>query len=397
MKDKIEELLNRGVENIYPNKESLDKVLKSDKKIKLYNGIDPTGPLHIGHLVVLRKLRQFQDLGHEVIVLIGDFTAQIGDPTDKASARKKLSREQVEQNAQNYKQLIGKILDVNRNGFKFLHNEEWSNRLKPADMLELASQFTVQQLIERDMFQQRIKAGKEIYLSEFMYPVFQAYDAVTMDVDLQVGGNDQTFNMLSGRHLMKKLKDKEQFVMSLKLLTDPTGKKMGKTEGNIIMLEDSPENIYGKVMAFPDELILIGFEILTDVPEEEIGTMKGEIAQGANPRDAKARLAFELVKQLYSEEKANQAQEGFAKTFRDKQIPENIKEMKASSDKLPLSQALVEFGLAPSRSQAQRLFEQGGVKIDGEVVRDGFGEIEFSKPITIQVGKLNFVKVLPHD
>ena len=395
--DKIEELLTRGVENIYPNRDALDKILKGNKKIRLYNGIDPTGPLHIGHLVVLKKLRQFQDLGHEVIVLIGDFTAQIGDPTDKASARKKLSIEQVKKNAQNYKQLISKILDVNKNNFKFLYNAEWTNRLKIVDVLELASHFTVQQLIERDMFQERIKTGKEIYLSEFMYPIFQSYDAVTMGVELQVGGNDQTFNMLSGRHLMKKLKDREQFVMSLKLLTDPNGKKMGKTEGNIIMLEDSPENIYGKVMSFPDKLILVGFEILTDVSNDEIDKMKGQISQGENPRDFKARLAFELVRQLHSSEAATGAQEGFKKTFRDKQVPENIREVKASANKLAISQALIEFELAPSKSQAQRLVEQGGVKIDGEAINDSFYEIEFSKPVIIQVGKLNFVRVLPHD
>ena len=273
--DKIEELLTRGVANIIPSKEELANVLKSGKKLRLYNGIDPTGlHLHLGHMVVLRKLRQFQDLGHETIVLIGDFTARIGDPTDKLSTRYKLTKKQVEENAANYKKSISKILDLNKSNIRFLHNETWTNKLKPEDMLELASNFTVSQLLERDMFQERTKMGKEIYLHEFLYPIFQAYDSVTMDVDMEIGGNDQTFNMLAGRTLMKKLKNKEKFVLATKLLTDPTGRKMGKTEGNLIALDEAPTEIFGKVMAWTDEIIGLGLELLTDVPTHEIQTTK---------------------------------------------------------------------------------------------------------------------------
>ena len=232
---KIEELLTRGVENVYPNKEALKKVLISGRKIKLYFGIDPTGgALHLGHLVQLLKLKKFQDLGHEVVILIGDFTAQIGDPTDKQATRKSLTHKQVLENAKGYKKQISNILDLKKLNINFVHNAKWTNKLTPADMFELASHFTVSNLLSRNMFQERLKAGREVFVHEFLYPIFQAYDAVTMDVDLQIGGNDQMFNMLAGRDLMKRKKYKEMFVLTTKLLVDPTGKKMGKSEGNMI-------------------------------------------------------------------------------------------------------------------------------------------------------------------
>lgn len=379
--DKIDEFLDRSVENIYPSRDHLESVLRSGKKLKIYNGIDPTGKLHIGHMVVLRKLRQFQNLGHEVIVLIGDFTAQIGDPTDKKATRKKLTRDEVEQNAKDYKKLVGKIIDIEHADMKFLHNEEWSNKLKPVDMLELASYFTVQQLIERDMFQERIKSGKEIYLHEFLYPIFQAYDSVTMDVDMEIGGNDQTFNMLAGRNLMKKMKNKEKFVLSTKLLTDPTGKKMGKTEGNIICLDDVPEEIFGKVMSFPDEMIKIGFELLTDKDLSEINP---------NPRDAKAELAQDIVKQLYSEDEAKKAAEHFDRVIKNKRVPDVIEEKQVNAKNIV--DVLIEISFASSRSDARRLVEQGGVKVNGKVV-DLKKEFEVGKEYIVQVGKLKFAKV----
>jgi len=379
----IEKIITRGVSAIYPNPDNLREALKSDRKLKIYNGIDPTGKLHIGHMVVLRKLRQFQDLGHEVIVLIGDFTAKIGDPTDKMAARKQLTAEEVEHNAENYKELVGKILDTNKANLKFLHNEEWTNKLKPVDMLELASHFTVQQLIERDMFQERINAGREIYLHEFLYPIFQAYDAVTMDVDMQIGGNDQTFNMLAGRTLMKKLRNKEKFVLAIKLLTDGSGEKMGKTEGNIICLDDSPENIYGKVMAFPDEMIKIGFELLTDKNLDEINS---------NPRDAKAELAYEIVRQLYSETGATKAQEDFNKRFRNKELPENIEVKNVKSGQL-LVEIMVLTELAPSKTEARRLIEQGAVKINGGKITDVDYVYQLFGENIIQIGKLRAAKL----
>jgi len=392
--DKIKEFLTRGVSAIFPNEEALEFALKTGKKLRIYNGIDPTGSLHIGHMVVLKKLRQAQLLGHEIIVLIGDFTAQIGDPTDKKATRKKLTREQVEQNAKSYKKLVGKILDVNHADMKFLHNEEWSNKLKPVDMLELASHFTVQQLIERDMFQQRLKAGKEIYLHEFLYPIFQAYDCVTMDVDMEVGGNDQTFNMLAGRTLMKKVKNKDKFVLATKLLTDPTGKKMGKTEGNVINLDDSAKEIFGKVMAFPDELICIGFELLTDKPMDEIKTLEGNLNKVVNPRNAKAELAYDIVSQLKGNSEAEKAKENFEKVFSRGELPEDIREFQAS--KKQLKDILVDSKLAISKSESRRLIEQGAVKVDKQMIKDVEFSISPGEHI-ISVGKRNFIKVRIDD
>ena len=394
-KNKIDEVLNRGVENIYPNREALEKVLLSGKKLRIYNGIDPTGKLHIGHSVVLKKLRQFQDLGHDVIVLIGDFTARIGDPTDKSAVRKKLSKAQVEKNARDYKKLIGKILDLKKANVRFLHNEEWTNKLRPEDMLELASHFTVSRLLERDMFQNRLKEGKEINVHEFLYPIFQAYDSATMDVDMEIGGNDQTFNMLAGRTLMRKMKNKEKFVLTTKLLVDPSGKKMGKTEGNMINLDEAAEEIYGKIMSWPDELISAGFELCTDVPTAEVEKIKKEIAgKNVNPRDLKMRLAFEVVKIYHGEKKAEAAQEYFVKTVQKKEVPEEIVNYNLPIADWKLVDLLVEVKLAASKGEAKRLIEQGGVKVDGVVIKDMNKEIKITeKGALLQKGKRGFVRV----
>ena len=239
---KINELLTRGVEAIYPSRPELEKVLRSGKKLRLYHGIDPTGPtLHLGHLVQLLKLRQFQDLNHEVIILIGDFTATIGDPSDQNSARKILTRQQVLKNSKDYKSQIYKILDQKKVIFRY--NSEWLDKLKFEDLIKLSSQFTAQQTLARSMFKKRMAEGKDLYINEFLYPVFQAYDSVVLDVDLEIGGNDQMFNMLAGRTLMKKTKNKEKFVLTTKLLEDPTGKKMGKTTGNMVSLADQPTEV----------------------------------------------------------------------------------------------------------------------------------------------------------
>lgn len=394
MNDKIEKILTRGVENIYPSRDILEKVLLSGKKLRIYNGIDPTGKLHLGHLSVLRKLRQFQDLDHEIIILIGDFTARIGDPTDKLAARKKLSKEQVEENAANYKELIGKILDLKKANIRFLHNEKWSNKLKPEDMLELASYFTVSQLIERDMFQKRIKENKEIYIHEFLYPIFQAYDSVTMDVDMEIGGNDQTFNMLAGRTLMKKLKNKEKFVLTTKLLTDPTGKKMGKTEGNLIALEEIPTEMFGKLMSWPDELIISGFTLLTDIPMDQIDEIAKQLESGANPIEFKKKLAFEIVKDLNSKQDAQQARDFFEKTVQKKELPENIPTLELKPDEhLVIIDLLIRAGLAESKSEAKRLVEQGGVEVDLAVIENPMQEIIPEDNMVIKAGKRNFVRI----
>lgn len=392
----IDEILTRGVENIYPTPEFLRNLLSSGKKLTLYLGIDPTGKLHIGHSIPLRKLRQFQDLGHEVIVLIGDFTAQIGDPTDKTATRKKLTRQQVLANAKDYKKLIGKILDLTKLNIRFLHNEEWTNKLKPVDMLELASHFTVQQLLERDMFQERIKQGKEIYLHEFLYPMFQAYDSVTMNVDGEIGGNDQMFNMLAGRTLMKKIKNKEKFVLTTKLLEDPTGKKMGKTEGNMIALTDQPQEIYGKIMSWPDSMILVGFEILTDAPTAELPTLKKRLVK-ENPRDLKMELAKEVVKVYWGEKAAIGAQAEFQKIFQQKQLPTEIKKVLINDKdgRIGVLDLFVQAGLAKSNSEVRRLINEGAIKIDRERVVNIGEVVKIPKEgLLLQKGKKDFVRAM---
>ncbi len=401
LENKIEEILTRGVENVYPAKEALKSVLLSGKKLRIYNGIDPTGKLHIGHGVVLKKMKQFQDLGHEIIVLIGDFTARIGDPTDKMAMRKQLTKEEVEKNADGYKELIGKILDTKSANMRFLRNEKWSNKLKPVDMLDLASHFTVSQLLERDMFQERLKAGKEIYAHEFLYPIFQAYDSVTMDVDMEIGGNDQTFNMLAGRTLMKKMKQKEKFVLTVKLLTDPTGKKMGKTESNVVNLDDNPQNMFGKIMAWPDNLIIVGLEICTDIPMESIKQMEADMQSGKiNPRDAKLDLAEEIVKIYHGEGEAKKAREYFVNTFSKKEIPEDIPEIKIKNiikvkggSRVGITKLLVGARLATSLSDARRKIEQDGVSIEGKKINDW--KMEIGKEYhgkRLKVGR-HFVKI----
>jgi len=361
--------------------------LKSGKKLRIYNGIDPTGKLHLGHGVVLEKLRQFQNLGHEIIVLIGDFTATIGDPTDKNSPRKPLTRKQVLENAKNYKKQIGKILDIEKFNIKFLHNEEWTNKLKPKDMLDLASQFTVARLLERDMFQKRIKAGKDIHLHEFLYPIFQAYDAVTMDVDMQIGGNDQTFNMLAGRTLMKKLKNKEKFVLTTKLLTDPTGKKMGKTEANMINLDESPKEMYGKIMKWPDSLINVGFELCTRVSMDEVKKI-------TNPRNAKARLAKEIVKTHYGEKKAISAEQEFNRVFKEKKLPSKMPSFRLKPGVYNVLDLLVKTKIASSKSEAKRLVLQKGVRIDNKIEDNWQKKIKTKKETIIQTGKRKFIKII---
>ena len=384
---KIEKLLTRGVANIYPTREALKKVLKSGKCLRIYNGIDPTGKLHLGHMVVLRKLRQFQDLGHEIIVLIGDFTATIGDPTDKNATRKALTREQVLKNSKDYKKQIAKILDIKKENLKFVHNEEWINKLKPKEMLELASQFTVARLLERDMFQERIKAGKDIHVHEFIYPIFQAYDSLVMNVDLEIGGNDQTFNMLAGRTLMKKKKNKEKFVLTTKLLADPQGKKMGKTEGNIVNLDAKPEEMFGKIMSWTDSLINTAFELCTDVLAEEVKKI-------SNPRDAKAKLAEEIITICHSTKAAALAEKEFNKVFKEKKMPSNIPEIKIKEKELDILVFLTKIKIAGSKGEARRLIIQGGVKINGKVEKNWKLRVKIKKGMIIQTGKRKFVKIV---
>ena len=383
----IAQLLQRGVENIYPSKEFLEARLRDGKPLTLYTGYDPTAPtLHIGHGITLLKLRQFQELGHEVILLIGDFTGVIGDPTDKGAARTKLTREEVLGNCKEYKKQASAILDFSgKNPAEIKFNSEWHSQMNEQDMLELASHFTVQQLLERDMFEKRMAEEKPIYLHEFFYPLMQGYDSVAMDVDGEVGGNDQTFNMLAGRTLMKEIKHKEKFVLTTKLLADDSGKKMGKSEGNMIALSDTPADMFGKVMRWSDAMMKNGFELCTRVPMDEVPA----ILKASNPRDAKLRLAYEVTKTFLGEAAAKEGQERFAEVIQSKELPEDIAEITPSA--YDIVTVLVEGGLAKSKGEARRLIEQSGVKINGEKVLSA--ETEVKPGDIIQKGNRSFVRI----
>lgn len=390
--DKIAELLTRGVDKIYPSKEALEKVLRSGKKLRLYQGFDPTGDrLHIGHMVGFRKHRQWQDLGHEVIFLIGDGTGQAGDPSGKKKTREKFfTQAELRENARNY---IGQASKVVRfegdNPVKVMFNGDWLNKLALVDVLHIAEHFSVQQLLERDMFQERLKVNESINLREFLYPLLQGYDSIAMDVDLELGGSDQTFNMLAGRHLMNSMKGKEKFVMTTPLLADAKGVKIGKSEGNVIGMTDDPSDLFAKIMSLGDSTIGPLFELLTDLPLEEITSITKKIAAGENPMQFKKQAAHLIVTQLNSEDAADAAQKSFESTVQKGDMPTDITTAKVMSHNI--IDVLVETGLAGSKSEARRLLEQKGIKLDQQVVLAPTHTVPSGA--TISVGNRRFVRI----
>ncbi len=390
-KEKIKNLLERGVENIFV-KEELEKKLLSGKKLRIYLGIDPTGPtLHVGHAIPLKKLKEFQELGHEVILLMGDFTAMIGDPTDKSSARVPLTHKQVLNNLKKYKKQASIFLNFTGvNKAKFLFNSKWLSKMNFEDVLNLASKMTVDQMLKRDMFARRQEEGKPIFIHEFMYPLMQGYDSVAMKVDVEVGGNDQTFNMLAGRHLTQEILKKDKSVIATKLLVDNSGKKMGKTEGNMITFEDSAENMFGKVMSWSDDLIIKGFELCTEVSMNEISEFEKSISVGKNPKDFKMKLGYEIVKIYHGEKKAQNSKEDWTTKFQKKEIPENTLEIKGGDT---VMQTLFNSKLFGSNSDVRRLFKEGAIKdlaLDKKVS-------EKDTPVlghTYKIGKHKFIKIV---
>lgn len=392
VQDKITELLTRGVDKIYPSKEKLEEVLRSGKKLRLYQGFDPTGDkLHIGHMVGFLKHRQWQDLGHEVIFLIGDGTGQAGDPTGKKKTREKFfTQEELRENAKDYLSQASKIVRFDgENPIKIMYNGDWLNKLTLVDILNIAQNFSVQQLIERDMFQERMKAGESINLREFLYPLLQGYDSVAMDVDLELGGSDQTFNMLAGRTLMKAMKGKEKFVMTTPLLSDSKGVKIGKSEGNVIGLTDPAGELFGKIMSLGDDAIIPMFTLLTNTPMEEIN--KFDLKKDAMA--LKKRVASLIITQLHDETSAKFADETFSKTFQKKEIPDEIEKVKASAGEL-LSEVLVKNKILPSKSEWRRLVEGNGVHDleKNSTIKDQ--NIKITENLTLKIGKKRFVKIL---
>ncbi len=387
----IEHFLTRGVEAVFPNKEFVKAKMVKGEQLTLYYGIDPTGPtIHIGHLVPIRKLGEFQKLGHQIIFLIGDFTATIGDP-DKTSVRKPLTGDEVLSNLKEYKKQVSRFIDFtgpNKALFKF--NSEWLGKMTFKDVLKLSALMTVDQMLKRDMFKKRIEEQKPIYVHEFLYPLMQGYDSVALDVDGEVGGNDQTFNMLTGRDLLKQIKNKEKFVVAMKLLTDPTGKKMGKSEGNMVSLNQTPPDMFGKVMSWSDEMIIPAFEIVTDISLDMLSDIKHKLSAGENPKHFKMKLASEIVTLCFGEKEADKARHAFEQTFSKGEIPEGIPEVKGDKAWIDIA---VENNLVESKTEFRRLVEAGAVSEmnSGEKITDPNTPASSG---VYKIGKRRFIKII---
>jgi len=388
------EVLTKGVEQILPSKEGLARLMKK-RKIRLYLGIDPTSPdLHLGHTIPLRKLKEFQDLGHEAILLFGTFTAQIGDPSGRDEKRKPLTLAQIKKNMATYKKQASKILDFVK--VKIKYNADWLNKLNFSDLVKLASHFTVSRLLERDMFQRRLKKGEEVWLNELLYPLMQGFDSVAMDVDLEIGSTDQTFNMLVGRKLQSIYNKKEKFILTTPMLVGLDGRKMSKTYGNTVNLTDSPNQMYGKLMSLRDDLILRYFQLCTDLPLVEIKEIERKLKRkDLNPMEAKARLAREIVSIYYGKKTSIKAEKEFEKVFKEKKLPTKIPEIKIKEKTLNILDLLVRTKLVQSKSEAKRLILQKAVEINGILKEDWREIIEIKKGVVIKVGKRRFAKINP--
>lgn len=383
--------LKRGTVDFIGEEELLEK-LKAGKKLRIKLGMDPTAPdLHFGHTVVLNKMRQFQQAGHTILFLIGDFTAQIGDPSGKNATRPPLSKEQVLANAETYKQQVFKILDPNKT--EILFNSHWMEKMNATDMIRLASRYTVARILERDDFHKRYTEGRPIALHEFLYPLTQGYDSVAMEADVELGGTDQKFNLLVGRELLREYGQSPQTVITVPILEGLDGvNKMSKSLGNYIGIFDAPNDMFGKIMSISDELMWRWFDLLSFRSIDEIKKLKEEALAGRNPRDIKFELGIELVTRFHSEQEALQAKEAFINRFAKNEIPEDLTEIICQS--ALLANVLKEAKLVASTSEAYRLIESGAVKINGEKVSDkklllsaGFNEV-------VQVGKIKMARII---
>lgn len=391
---KIDELLTRGVEEIIVKKE-LEEKLKSGKSLIIKLGIDPSRPdLHLGHSVVLKKLKEFQSLGHHIILIIGDTTGMIGDPSGKSKTRPALLKEEVLKNAKTYFDQAGKILDLKNTEVRY--NSAWFSKMGWEDVLKLTSKFTAARILERDEFSKRLKSGVDIAISEIMYPIMQAYDSIAIKADVELGGTDQKFNMLAGRELQKKMNMPPQNVLTVPLLVGLDGvQKMSKSLDNYIGVTESPNSMFGKIMSIPDSLILNYFTLLTGLSSEELEKIKMDLKDPKiNPRDLKARLAKEIVSFYHSEKNAEKAEQEFNKIFRDKGMPSEIPEIKIDEKTLPILDLLVKTKLAGSKNEAKKLVEGKAVKIDGKIISDWKAVIEIKNGMVIKAGKRKFAKII---
>ncbi len=384
-------ILKRGTDEIISEKELLDKLSKG-KPLTVKAGFDPTAPdLHLGHTVLINKLRQFQVLGHRVVFLIGDFTGRIGDPTGKNVTRKPLSEDEVRANAQTYREQIFKILDPDRTEIRF--NSEWMNRMSPADLVQLMSRYTVARMLERDDFSKRYKAGQPIALHEFLYPLVQGYDSVALEADVELGGTDQKFNLLVGRDLQRDYGQVPQVILTVPILEGLDGvQKMSKSLGNYVGIDEPPGEMFGKIMSISDDLMWRYFELLSFRSAQEVDGLKESVAQGRNPRDVKFELAREIVARFHGDAEARAAQEQFVAQFQKGALPDDIPEVRLRGA-MPLANVLKDAGLTASTSEAMRMVKQGAVKIDGEKVSDAKQTIEPGFKAVVQVGKRRFAHV----
>ena len=385
------ELILRGTDEVLP-KEGLEKKLKESRPLRIKAGFDPTAPdLHIGHTVLVNKLRQFQELGHEIMFLIGDFTAMIGDPTGKSATRPPLTRDEVLENAKTYEHQVFKILDPEKTTVLF--NSSWMGAMSAAELVQLAAKHTVARMLERDDFNKRYSAGQPIAIHEFLYPLIQGYDSVAMKADVEIGGTDQKFNLLVGRQLQEAYGHDPQVVITLPILEGLDGiQKMSKSLNNYIGITEPPDEMFGKLMSISDELMWRYLELLSFRPMSEIGSWRREVDEGLNPRDVKIRLAEELVARFHSREAAGRAHESFVARFRKGQMPDVIEEIEVEGG-LPIANLLKETGLVKSTSEALRMIKQGAVKIDGEKISDASLMLAPGSSQIFQVGKRRFLRI----
>jgi len=385
---KIEQLLTRGVESIIEF-DHLKHRLLSGEKLRIKLGIDPTSPdLHLGNSISLLKLRGFQELGHQIILILGDFTAQIGDPSDKLERRPFLSKEQIGKNIKTYKSQIGKILNIKK--IEWHKNGEWMNKFNLMEIIKLSNLMSVQQVLQRRNFKERIQKDEEITVRELYYPLLQGYDSVAVKADVEIGGNDQLFNLLVGRKIQEAYHQSPQDIMTLQMLEGLDGEKMSKTRKNIINILDTASEQFGKVMSMPDNLILKYFTLCTRLSEAEI---KQILQSFANPRDQKARLAFEITKIYHGQAAAQKAQEEFDKVFKQKEMPTDIPSYELHATSYKLLDLLVKTELAGSKSEARRLIEQGAVKVNNEAIKDWQKQITITSGLIVQVGPRRFAKI----
>ncbi|HEC29236.1 MAG TPA: tyrosine--tRNA ligase [Gammaproteobacteria bacterium] len=388
------EIIKRGTEEILLEDDLLSK-LKEDKPLRIKAGFDPTAPdLHLGHTVLINKLRQFQDLGHEVMFLIGDYTGMIGDPTGKSVTRPPLTRDQVIENAKSYEQQIFKILEPEKTLVMF--NSSWMNEMSSADLIQLAARHTVARMLERDDFSKRYKSGQPISIHEFLYPLIQGYDSVAMRADVELGGTDQKFNLLVGRQMQETYGQKPQVVITMPILEGLDGvQKMSKSLGNYIGIHEPADEMFGKIMSISDELMWRYFELLSFRPMAEIEQFRQSVGQGANPRDIKFLLCEEIIERFHDRDAAVRARENFIARFQKGAMPEDIQELElpAVDGKLAIGNLLKDAGLVKSTSDAMRMIRQGAVKIDGERVEDDKLRVEAGTTRVYQVGKRRFARV----